>query len=441
MLIALSAVIFYGCSQENSEGVTANKKISLTIKASELMTRTSFGEKNENIYPGNWTDKEAAKVYMSYTTGSQTVDGSVSTLDQKHAYIQADMDAVEGSDFTYYAVVPATNYVGFDAATGVEFQVPTTQSPEAASYDPAASTLIGKSTIYATQQGTVTSNKQSAEVDMTFDYAVAYGKMAITNLITGQDEGVVSVTLSATDVNIAGKAKFLNGNITVSEGTKEITITTAALSNIWFTSLPAVLEDGKWKLTVSTSAGTYERTISGTSKSLTLTKGVVAEFSVDMTGVVCQPHPITPYTKTINADGCSFGNDGGIRLENGYIKGLNAWRDGYIKAVFADVPQAGTYTLKTELEIWENEEFSFGLIVNNGEITEKIVPPTKVNEPFTYECSVVLHKGSNELTIKGKSYAHDGFTPNFKSFTVTNQKEDKGNFPGEGAEGVDQGVF
>ncbi len=459
-LILLAATGLLACSRETGDHVAIPAgKVRLNILTNSLATRTAFGEKTDDLYPGLWTDGEAAKVCMSYTTGLQAVDGTVSTVDQKLARIVAEMDLVtDGSDFTYYAVVPASNYLACEASSGIRFQVPAEQRPGATSFDPAASVLIGKSEVFSEQQGDLGDGKASSEqIDMTFDFAVAYGKMNLLNLAKGEEETVVSVTLESQDAPIAGTADFLDGAITVSEGLNSITVATSALSDIWFTTLPATLADGSWSVSVTTSAGTYKRTISDSGKSLELAKGTVAEFSVDMTGALFTPNQVIAYTKWVNAGDaeCTYGGDSGIILEDGFIKGINFWRpDGHLTVTFADVPAGGVYTLKIGCAIWPyptalDHVFNFHVTVNGGTPTNHTIPQPAQDvelEEVEYECAVTLQAGTNTIMINGGDRGFiDGFAPHFKYFVVTNQSEETpavtNNFPGGGAVAVNLGTF
>ena len=460
LIVALATSGILSCSQENGdENSRPAGKVRLNIQTNSLATRTSFGDKEDRFYPGLWTDGEAATVYMSYTEGSQTVAGTVSTVDQKLARIVAEMDLVEGSsDFTYYAVVPASTYRSFDAASGIRFEVPAEQCPSATTFDPAASVLVGKSELFPEQQGDKGDGKASSEqIDMTFDFAVAYGRMNLLNLAKGELETVVSVAFEASGVAIAGTADFLDGNVSVNNGSETITVVTSALSDIWFTSLPATLSDGNWSISVTTSAGTYKRTIADSGKSLELAKGVVAEFSVDMSGAVFTPNQVVGYTKQINAGDaeCTFGGDGGIILQDGFIKGINYWRpDGHLTVTFSDVPASGVYTLKIGCGIWPyptapDHVFNFHVSVNGGTATNHTIPQPAEDvtlEEVEYTCEVALQAGTNTITINGgdKGYI-DGFAPHFKYFIVTNESGETpvvtNNFPGSGAIAADLGTF
>ncbi len=428
--IYLHAIVLFAVScSETGILKESTKTVVLNIVTSEFQTRTAFGPKTDNLYPGYWVDGESAKICMSYTSGSQVIDGNIKAQTQKNAMIHAVMNAVDGSNFVYYAVVPASNYIAFDPADGLQFNIPILQKPTASSYDPAASAIIGKSDIYDTQQGSGDLESKTGNIAMNFDFAVAYGKVSISNMTLADGESIKSVALISTDVDIAGTANYKDGQISVVEGKKEITIATSTLKDIWFTALPSTLLDGKWKVIVSTTSGKYERTISGLNKSLNLTKGIVTEFTVDMLGVVCQP---STHSKTVQAANCILHGDA-LALDGEYITGLRNDRSDFIEVTFTDVPQAGIYSLKFGMKIWQasywdpNGWYTFYYTVNleptadsqKTEGADKILG--RFDTLFELSKSVTLQAGSNTIRIYG-DYVHPdwngGFTPHFHHFTI-----------------------
>lgn len=151
--------------------------------------------------------------------------------------------------------------------------------------------------------------------------------------------------------------------------------------------------------------------------------------------------PRDPFCVRIEAADCEFGcpgDENSVLLEDGFIKGINYWRRGYIDIVVKDVPEEGDYLLLVGCMCWDMADYSFRVTVNDDWHEVQSVTPPLANSTFEYQCGIPLSAGDNVITISGGNGNHDGFAPHFKYFIVSNGV---GNFPGNGAEGNDQGIF
>lgn len=133
--------------------------------------------------------------------------------------------------------------------------------------------------------------------------------------------------------------------------------------------------------------------------------------------------------------GCP-GNEGSVKLEGGWIIGLNAWRTGgYIQMTLDDVPEDGYYYLISGLKCWKNTEWSYKVIYDETADLH-IFTPELLNTLIEDRCTVYLKEGSNSIRIKAGDYKNDGYAPNFYYLIVSN-----GYANGPVAGGNDQGEY
>ncbi len=431
---ALMAVFSASCTKPEDTGdagstddtgnVSPTRYIT-TFESGGISTKVSFGDKTGNLYDGLWTDGESAKIVMTHQAGLAAADTQVSTDDGKIANFTAEFDAVaESGDFRYFAVVPAENYISTAAETGLRYNVPEEQTSSESGFDPAASVLVGMTQTYETQQGTPAEDpsKVAGPLKLEFDYGTAYGRMTLSNMQLIEGETIVEVAITADEALLTGTADYKNGEISVVDGKSSLRIAASETEDIWFASLPAILEDGKWTVVVSTDSGTYTRRVSDAGKNLTLVKGTVAEFSVDMSEAVYDAGEVIPYTEYIMAKDCEL--EGDLRIDGNWVKGMNYWRPSTITVTLTDVPSAGRYRFLLFVNSWsEGYNQGFGLVVNNGEETLHWVAGASPNKNETMEIMVPLKKGANTILIKSALIENDnqGWGTEFCQFVVTNQ--------------------
>ncbi len=426
-LAAAMVAVLLSCSTDKTNPVSGNGRYTTEFRSAQCSTKVSFAEKEGSFYKGLWTDGESAKFVMSHAGGTAVADAAVTTYDATIANFVAEFDAVADSrDFIYFAVVPAANFVSMNAETGVRYSIRDEQSPSADNFDPEASVLIGMTEMYAVQQGVQdeAGTRHSGPLNLDFDYGVAYGRMNLKNLALAEGESVVEVLLTADEAALSGTADWKAGEITVIDGMSEIRMSATSVEDIWFVSLPATLEDGKWSVAVTTDKGVYTRKISETGKSLVLSKGVVTEFAVDMAAAEFNVSQKIPYSKYIDASECTL-DGAALSLQGGWIKGMNGYRPSSITFTLDDVPAAGKYRLLLFLASWNNGyNHGFDLSINGGEDMQGWVTggPSWVAE--TLELVISLKSGSNTLVFKASTSIPDNYEnwgPEFRQFLVTNQ--------------------
>ena len=132
--------------------------------------------------------------------------------------------------------------------------------------------------------------------------------------------------------------------------------------------------------------------------------------------------------------GCP-GDEESVKMEDGWIVGLNYWRQGYIQMRLEDVPEDGYYYLISGLRCWSKTEYSYKTIYDETAKVYHFIPET-LNALIEHRCVVYLKKGLNFIKIKGGSSVNGGFAPDFRYLVVSNGVT---NFPT--VEGNDQGEF
>ena len=132
--------------------------------------------------------------------------------------------------------------------------------------------------------------------------------------------------------------------------------------------------------------------------------------------------------------GCP-GDEESVKMEDGWIVGLNYWRQGYIQMRLEDVPEDGYYYLISGLRCWSKTEYSYKTIYDETAKVYHFIPET-LNALIEHRCVVYLKKGLNFIKIKGGSGKNGGFAPDFRYLVVSNGVT---NFPT--VEGNDQGEF
>lgn len=280
MAIAVAAMSFTACSNDLTEDVTPSQEFTVQINAVENLSRTHFGDLNEDKYPTLWDATDKIKVALNYATAKNSTNTEVST-DGTTAVFTADLSADTTAPYTVYAVSPAevvnSQYIN-NTYNSWTLTIPANQTPAETSCDPAAQVLVGQS---------AASETRPTSVDIAFSHLTAYAKINFTNVALGTAT-VNSVTITA-DQNIAGQffyyvADNTNGNTAGSIGakaaSKTITVTTETLSSVWVALAPTAVSE--LSFTINTDQGPIIKEVTGLNK--VFKSGVVATFNVDMTG-------------------------------------------------------------------------------------------------------------------------------------------------------------
>ena len=271
-------------------------QVEMTILASGDATKTYIdgtdvkwadsGEKLAVLEVATPDEGDAVTTKATSKEGETSDSGATMTFD-----VSWDDKSTGYTSFDYYAFYPSGSYKSHNSVNSVNIEVPSSQTPTATSFAPAADLLIASPVTGETSQ--------NATLDMQFTRAVAVGKMTITNLPT--DEAVTEVRFSAIDdasaVVLAGRTSFnletavptsSYGNNTQAEEIildySSLSLTADSSMDVFFTCFPFELAAGdSFTVTVKTATYTYTRTISlSGSQALAFTAGKASRFSVNM---------------------------------------------------------------------------------------------------------------------------------------------------------------
>ena len=290
---AVLSLTIISCSKnesvdQNAKGVTKSVSFSATSPA----TKSYFGEKSGTSYPTVWTANTdvAINLNMATTYKKATV---VPKNEGRNAAFSVEITQDDNDSYTFYALSPYTSVVSVNSER-VNLTIPQDQTPTNTSVDEAAHVMVGKSETLTAwpEEGVV--------VPLAFQHVAAYGKFKLLNF--PETVTISSITLEAEDY-IAGRFLFYPETFTmdVNSGSKSLVIhntiggeLTNADLNFWFAIRPVDMSSKSLKVSVTTDAGVYEKTINFPSDKGNFVSGKVASFNIDMDG-------ITPSTSKVYA--------------------------------------------------------------------------------------------------------------------------------------------
>ncbi len=302
MLVAVAAMGFTACEQVNDDVNATNETFTVNIVGEFADdTRSGFDGKNDagTGYKSAWDGNETA--VFSLDEAALVDDTNTYTDGGNKASFAPKFAANNGS--TIYAFSPKGVYNSSDdskckgGVTGIKANedyayvvVPAEQTPEAESVDPAAHILAGKADF-------------AANVNMTFNHVVAYGKMTIKNFAGDIDK--VEITASEPLAGISCKYYYNEGNLN-NANVKTITLNADNVEGnvFWFGCAPADLSDGTLTVKVYSGEDTYTKELAITGKTdengekieFKFQQGHVASFGVNMQGVEADAKAPVPST-------------------------------------------------------------------------------------------------------------------------------------------------
>ena len=180
MLVAVAAMAFTACQNDNNEVNEVAKKTVITgvatIDADD--TRSGFVGKNEagDAYVSEWDGGESIRLFYSAGWSDYTEIDAEGNFEVEYI---GDFDP--GTTVTICS--PSASWTGVD-----NYTIPATQTPRANSVDPAAHILKSDAT-----------NIVNGSVDAIMKHAVAYGKMTIN---------IPDVKVTKVDLTINGYTKY-----------------------------------------------------------------------------------------------------------------------------------------------------------------------------------------------------------------------------------------
>ena len=273
-VIIAAMVTFAGCAKEE---IAAPETKTVQFFAEEIATKTVFGTPDGTTYPTLWTANDE-KVKVLINLNEESVAAITVADDFKTAAFNAEFNLDDenpsAAPFTFYAMTPASAYLGKNAER-FSATIPNVQTPLENSVDEAAQILYAVSEAY---------EEFPSEVSLHFNHFTAYGKLSFKNLeLNGAN--VESVALTA-EKNIAGRWNYMvaDGTFTENSGSNAITINTTKTENIWFACAEADLSNTTLKVVVNTDKGPLTKEIN-LAAGHKFEAGKIAKFTVDMQGI------------------------------------------------------------------------------------------------------------------------------------------------------------
>jgi len=279
MLFAAAAMAFVSCSNDATEDVINGPSFKVEVNAVTTDSRSAFGELNGDKYPTLWEGNESwfVGVNNAYTEDVNTITFSEDKKSAKAMAAFSSEPVADNGTYTLYALSPSSawssyhfgnDYLRFYIARNI-------QTPTATSCDPASQVLFAKSEAM----------NSANSFNIGFEHFSAYAKFSFKNVAEG---GVVSsVTVSAEDVNLAGRYAYTLSTGKLAELDrleKSITLMTSSTENLWMAVAPVDVSGKKLTFTITTDKGllSKEVTMPATAK---FESGKVATFTVDMSGI------------------------------------------------------------------------------------------------------------------------------------------------------------
>lgn len=287
---AVAALAMVSCQKkELAVDVNENEVVESPIHfyATEIATKTVFGDFATDQYPTLWTNSKNIKI--SYNKKS-SVEATVTPQSggTKAVFTPASSFSADGSSHIFYAMSPATAQ-GANISSSYyswRFIIPASQTPLTNSVDEDAQIIYAK---YDAGDTFPTS------VPFAFSHVTAYGKLSFSNLALDGDEDITSITLTASKdwvgqyfYYVATKDSNTEGDFKPREDyvSKKITLTTNKSSDIWFACAPVDLSNGGTiDINIFTNKGVFVKKVTFPAAKGNFQAGHVASFTVNMDGI------------------------------------------------------------------------------------------------------------------------------------------------------------
>ncbi len=278
--LLIAGALAPSCREEGTEKLLSPReegKRTVVFTASEIQTKTSFGEGQNGVYPAYWTQNDSyVKLALGYCGA---LDAAVqASEDFRTAGFAADFDfSSSEAPYTFYAVSPASAAKAQSASRKAwSISIPSDQTPLDSSVDESAMLLAAASKPY---------DQAPDKVEMHFDHITAYGRLSFTNLeLDGAAVNKVEITATTP---LAGDWYWNceeGGLLSDNGSSSTITIHTSKTSDIWFACAPADMSGEMAVFTVYTDKGAFVKEVEFPS-GRKFTSGRIAAFSVDMSGI------------------------------------------------------------------------------------------------------------------------------------------------------------
>ena len=385
--VAAAAMLSLSCQKEACAPVESAPEegyMRVNFHAGFVETRTEFAAPEGKKYPTLWNagDRIAITLASKCSDADSVVVTPKLSADRKTVGFKADIPVSTAAEDAFCAVVPAIAVKSLSAANRTwNLEIPATQTPAAGSPDPQAQILWARTPFSGTPP----------EADLAFSHFVAYGKLSLKNF-NPEGATVKSISLE-TEVPLTGRyflfiddatkdgVSYKAGDVTGNVPAKTLTVNTSSTSDVWFACLPADLSNTTLKITVTTDASTYNKTVTVPANH-TFEAGKVTGIHVDMGGIV--PTFPTRYFKVTATDQLKDGDEliiagYGVDKSNADYKGWFALTDS----------QKGNNRQATLIEVLEGG--------------------TMIQDPAANVETVVLEKASTEGGWYLRATKHGGY--------------------------------
>jgi hypothetical protein len=260
-------------------------------QSGEAIRMTYSYDSDFAIDPASYTEMTNHDPKFYASTGSPTVapDGSTATFTISGNF----QETRTGGEFLFYALYPssATSNSNFTDATDISVSVENTQHPTTSSFDAKADVMIAK----ASQTYTSLEAAKEQAIPLVYKRVVTHGHVTLKNLAFQEGETVKSVTITAPEgtlitgqsrmdivaQTIESKTTTVN-TVTLDYGTTGVALT-AGNFDVWFCSLPFVVAEGEpLKVEVTSTRGTYTRTITARAEGIRFPVNRHSTLGIDM---------------------------------------------------------------------------------------------------------------------------------------------------------------
>ena len=245
----------------------------VVFETADGLTRTAFTEPEGDSYPVVWQEGDQVKLLLNGEEVNASTDRGVLTArlsdGGRRAFFSASLPSEQGS-VRFDVLSPASAFVEADVHSGrVSLTVPASQSPSSLSADPAAMLLGASAGPF---------DDVPSQVQLSFRHLTAYGKLSLTNL-----KGDLTAVELISDRDLAGTFGWTPqaGTLEAVSAVRTIRIAATDPGAVWFACIPSDWSGSSLKVVATTSAGTFEKTVSFPS-GRDLKAGHIARFTVDM---------------------------------------------------------------------------------------------------------------------------------------------------------------
>ena len=274
-----AALALVSCNKEVRNDVPTAMR-TVTFNAVPTETKTVFGEKSGTSYPVLWQAGDQinytynfGEIPTKYLTVTPSSDGKTASFSGKFA---------EAESYQFIFVSPAEAFKSRNKTNGtIMVEFPSAQTSTATSPDPSAQILYANT-------GVLTELPEQIAVN--FSHLSAYLHLQFTNVTLG-DAVVQAVNITQEDSYLAGRTFYHFDTDLFEDSTTSmfhtVAVATTTLDDVWAGVRPVDLSGKKLTITVATDKGTLTKTVNMPA-SANLTRGKMAKFPVDMTGVTLE---------------------------------------------------------------------------------------------------------------------------------------------------------